>query len=856
MTQVASVRFEHRDEALGIGEACPRLSWHTTAAAGWAQRAYEVEVARGGESRRFAVESAESVLVPWPDDPLSSREEARVRIRVAGDDGAWSGWSEPAVVEAGLLDPLDWIGAGVQAPWDDPAGGERRPPLFRRGFTLSSGVRRARLYATAHGVYELEVNGRRVGADELNPGWTVYPARLRYHTYDVTDLLRAGENAVGAWMGDGWWRGRLGFDGGQADLYGADLALLAQLEVELEDGSRVTISTDAEWRAHRSPILRSSLYLGETFDVREVPRGWSEPGFDDAAWEPVRAAHVAHGTLVAPEGPPVRCTEDLTPVSIERRADGRIVIDFGQNFAGRLRVRASSGVGPELTIRHAEVLQDDALYTRTLRGAISEDRYLGSDGSIDWEPRFTIHGFRYAEIAGYDGPLDDLAVTGRVLHTAMRRTGWLETSDPSLDRLHDNVLWSLRSNFVDIPTDCPQRDERLGWTGDIQVFAATATYLYDCAGFLSSWLRDLEVEQRRVGTVPVYVPFIPGGFWWTPGRPIAAWGDAAALTPWDLWRRYADRELVLRQLESARAWVDQVAGRAGATRLWNADRQLGDWLDPTAPPEDPAAAQTDPALVATAFFAHSARRVGELAAAVGQAAVAEQYESLAAEVRAAIRGEWFDADGRLAHPTQTGYALAIAFELLDERMARVAGAELARLVREGGFRVGAGFAGVNLVADALTATGHADDAFAMLTERSTPSWLSMVDKGATTIWERWDSLLDDGTVNPGEMTSFNHYALGSIADWMHREIGGIATKAPGSRTVRIAPRPGGGLTWARARHASPYGEIAVAWSVDGGRFTLDVSVPVGVTAEVVLPSGATSTVSHGTHHFEDPGPGR
>ncbi|GAA4777089.1 glycoside hydrolase family 78 protein [Microbacterium gilvum] len=847
---VTPVRFEHLDDALGVGTPTPRLSWRTTADPGWAQAGYEVEVVRGGAGRVFAVPGDESVLVPWPDGPLTSREEAVVRVRVVGADGSASGWSEPSAVEAGLLDPLDWEGAAIQPPWDD-AGDDRRPPLFRRAFVLPAPVRRARLYATAHGVYELEVNGRRVGEDVLNPGWTVYSDRLRYHAYDVTELLGEGDNVVGAWMGDGWWRGRLGFGGGQADLYGADIALLAQLEVDLADGSRVVLSTDGGWTAAPSPILRSSLYLGETFDAGAVPAGWSSPGFDDAGWQPARAAHIAHGTLVAPEGPAVRCTQELAPVSTDRRPDGRILVDFGQNFAGRVRVRAAGGVSGDLLIRHAEVLQEGELYTRTLRDAISEDRHLGSDGSIDWEPRFTIHGFRYAEVSGYDGPLDGIEITGRVYHSDMRRTGWLETSDARLDRLHDNVLWSMRSNFVDVPTDCPQRDERLGWTGDIQVFAATATFLYDCAGFLSSWLRDLAAEQRRVGTVPVYVPFIPGGFWWTPGRPIAAWGDAAALTPWDLWRRYADRELLARQFASARAWVDQVAGRAGASRLWDGDRQLGDWLDPTAPPEDPAAAQTDPALVATAFLAQSARRTGQMAEVLGDAS-ATAYAALADEVAAAFRARWFGADGRLVDPTQTGYALAIVFGLLDERMSAVAGAELASLVRGNGFRVGAGFAGVNLVADALTSTGHPDEAFAMLLEDSTPSWLSMVDKGATTIWERWDSLLDDGTVNPGEMTSFNHYALGSIADWMHREIGGIAPSSPGSRTVRIAPRPGGGLTSARARHASPYGDIAVSWTLSDGVFVLEVQVPVGVTAEVVLPSGETSTVSHGSHRFSTP----
>ncbi|MFB2580013.1 family 78 glycoside hydrolase catalytic domain [Herbiconiux sp. P15] len=847
---VTALSAEHLDVPLGLGTPVPRLGWQTHAAPEWRQQRYELRIERGTGVELHAVDSAEQVLVPWPAEPLRSREVAEVSVRVIGADGAPSAWSEPLPVEAGLLDPLDWMAAGIQPPWpEDHSDDDRRPPLFRRSFALEDAPRRARLYVTAHGLTEIEINGSRVGDDILAPGWTVYQDRLRYTTYDVTQHLAAGENVVGAWMADGWWRGRYGFDGGTLNIYGTDIALFAQLEVEHADGTLEVIATGTDWTAHPSPIVKSSLYTGETFDESLVPVGWSEPGFDASAWQAAKIAEFAPGTLVAPEGPPVRCTEELAPVAVERTDRGSVLIDFGQNFSGRLRVRAAAGVGETLTIHHAEVLQGGELHTRTLRDATSIDRYRGSGGSIDWEPRFTIHGFRYAEIDGYTGPLDGLEVVGRVYHSDMRRTGWLTTSHDGLNRLHENIRWSMRSNFVDIPMDCPQRDERLGWTGDIQVFAPTASYLYDCSGLLSSWLRDLSAEQKRFGTVPWYVPVIPGAPMWTPIQPAAVWGDAAVLTPWVLWQRFADRDLLARQYSSAKAWVDQVTRLAGPSRLWNTGLQLGDWLDPNAPPEDPARSVTDPYLVSTAYFAWSAEKLAESAEVLGLADEAERYHLLHHEIADAFVDEWGGESRPLDQQTQTALALAIRFGLLrDSESRRRAGDALAELVRGGGNRVGAGFAGVNLVSDALTATGHTDTAFALLLEQQSPSWLSMVAKGATTIWERWDSLLDDLTVNPGNMTSFNHYALGSVADWMHRVIGGIEPVEPGYRRVRVAPQPGP-LRAASARFESSYGPITTEWTAEAGEFSLLVHLPTGVTGSVELPDGTCVEVGPGDHTF-------
>lgn len=854
-------RFAHHDVALGIGDAAPPVSWTTSAPAGWRQAAYEIEVRRGDATTTTGrIDSADQILVPWPTDPLLSRERADVRVRLWGSDGSASEWGAWGTVEAGLLLADDWQAQAIGAPWPENDDKDlRRPPLVRRSFAVRGSVARARVYATAHGVYELEINGRRVGDDVLNPGWTVYAERLRYHTYDVTDLLASGENVVGGWLADGWYRGRLGFThhGHTFDWHGSDLSLIAQLEITYDDGSTETIATDGSWRAAPSPIISTGLYDGEHYDAREERPGWSSAGFDDAEWQAADVRPARPERFVAPEGPPVRCTEELRPVEVLTSPTGKRVIDFGQNFAGRVRITVSGSADDTVTLRTAEVLQDGDIYTRPLRAAKSTDSYtLRGGGTETWEPRFTTHGFRYVQVDGWPGDLDAAAangdIVGRVYHSDMRRTGWFSCSDPDLTKLHENVVWGTRSNFIDIPTDCPQRDERLGWTGDIQVFAPTSSFLFDVSGFLSSWLKDLAVEQRREGTVPWFVPVIPGGPMWTPTRPGAVWGDAAVLTPWTLFERFADAGVLATQYDSAKTWVDQVASLAGESRLWNTGFQLGDWLDPAAPPDDPADAKTSKYLVATAYFAWSSRRLADTARVLGKSEDERTYRNLADEVRAAFVREYWDPQAnRLTSDAQTAYALAILFDLLDDAERDVAGSRLAELVAEGGNRIAVGFAGVNVIADALSATGHSDAAYDLLTEHDCPSWLYMVDQGATTMWERWDSQLPDGTVNPGRMTSFNHYALGSIADWMHRKIAGLAPAGPGYRRIRFAPTPGP-LTSASARHETPYGRTSIEWAIEEGTFHVAVDVPTGAVGEVVLPSGARHEVSAGAHTFTEP----
>jgi alpha-L-rhamnosidase len=854
---VSPPRFEHQVEALGIGAAHPRLSWIVESALqGWRQAAYALEAYTPAgvlvaESGRLA--SAESVLASWPFASLTSRQRLLVRVRVWGEDGEASPWSESAPVEAGLLTPDDWSARFITPDWDEDTSRTQPAPLLRREFTVRPGVQRARLYVTAQGLYAAQLNGAAVGDHVLAPGWTSYNHRLRYQTFDVTDLLTTGVNVIGATLGDGWYRGRFGFHGGRRNTYGDRLALLAQLEIAYADGSHERVVTDTNWRAATGPILANDIYDGESYDARLERPGWATPGYDARDWVDVRLLDRALTTLVAPSGPPVRRTEEVAPITIFTSPSGRTLVDFGQNLVGWVQLTVQGPAGQTITLRHAEVLENGELGTRPLRVAAATDRYtLRGEGVETYAPGFTFHGFRYVEVEGWPGTLTADAIRAVVCHSDMTRTGWFECSDPLINRLHENVVWGMRGNFLDVPTDCPQRDERLGWTGDIQVFAPTASFLYDTAGFLQSWLADLAVEQADGGGI---VPFFVPSLGILPDTPAAAWGDAAAIVPWVLYQRYGDKEILAAQFASMCAWVDRVADAAGPTRLWDKGMQFGDWLDPKAPPDKPGDARTPAYIVATAYFARSAELVAQSADVLGRAAEATHYRALAAEVRAAFADAFVTPAGRVIGDATTAYALALQFALLpEEQQRRNAVKRLAELVRSSGYRISTGFVGTPLVCDALCNGGEYTAAYRLLVQQECPSWLYPVTMGATTIWERWDSMLPDGSINPGEMTSFNHYALGAVADWLHRTVAGLAPAAPGYRRIEIRPVPGGGLTHAAARHRTPYGMAACAWRIEGDEMIVEVEIPANTAAVVYLPGveGKPYEVGAGRYRWSIP----
>lgn len=710
------------------------------------------------------------------------------------------------------------------------------------------------LTATAHGVYEARIDGIPVSESVLDPGWTAYEWRLNVQQHDVTALLRAGDGDVrlDLLLGNGWYRGGLGFEGADAN-YGEEIAVAAVLDVTFADGSTQRAATSPEWDAAASDTTRNSLYDGQTIDAR-----LREGGGESLT---VRVTDIDRSTLIAQSSPPVVRHEVLRPVASWISPAGKTLIDFGQNLVGWVRFSVQGPAGTEITIRHAEVLEHDELGTRPLRAAHATDVFVLSGGADAFEPTLTFHGFRYVEITGWPGAFDAAALEAVVVHSAMRRTGSFECSEPLVSQLVHNSVWGQRGNFLSVPTDCPQRDERLGWTGDIAAYAASAAFQFDTADFLDNWLRDLHAETagspERI--VPIVVPDVlkyahfDESFVLPKMGATAVWGDAAAWVPQALWNAYGDRARLADHYPAIVLHLESVEKVLSPTGLWDTGFQFGDWLDPDAAPDEPAAAKADPHVVATACLYRTATFAAEVAGVLAAgspdlAADAVRWRALAEKTRAAF-AEHYVADGRVRSDCTTVYSLAICFGLLDDTDRMAAGNRLAELVRESGYRVTTGFAGTPFITWALTDTGHVDEAYALLLERECPSWLYPVTMGATTLWERWDSMLPDGTINPGEMTSFNHYALGAVTDWIYQVVGGIRPAVPGYARVRIEPVPGPGIEWATCSYASVAGAISTSWRSDATGFTLDVTLPDGVPADIVLPDGRVAEVVGGTHTF-------
>ncbi|MFJ9085515.1 glycoside hydrolase family 78 protein [Streptomyces sp. NPDC102384] len=717
----------------------------------------------------------------------------------------------------------------------------------RTEFEAGPDLLSATLHLTALGTVEPYLNGARVGDEILAPGWTSYRHRLLVRSHDLTAMVRTGTNAFGAIVGDGWAVGRLGFEEiTRPRIYADRPALLALIELRYPDRTLYVASGD-RFRCGQGSVRANSLYDGVTIDARLEPAGWNEPGFDDRAWHQAEPVDWDTATLAEATAEPIRRVEELPPRKIWTSPTGSTVVDFGQNLPGWVRLRLDGPRGTEVSVRHAEVLVDGVPDYTTLRTAEATDRYiLAGGGPEEFEPRFTYHGFRYAEIDGLPGDLSSDDVRAVVVHSDMSRTGWFETSNDLLNRLHENVVWSMRGNFVGIPTDCPQRDERLGWTGDINAFAPTATYLYDVRRVLTSWLDDLALEQKDFGFVPYVVPDVQPGH----DTPTALWSDVAVRLPWQLYWEYGDEEILRRCYDSMAAFTRSVVPLLDPTGVWNSGFQFGDWLDPSAPMDRPGQSKADRHLVATAFFHQTAREMASAAQVLDRAEDAAWFAEVADRVRVGFRAEYVSSSGRITGECATAYALAIRFGLLDDDQLRRAGARLSDIVRRDGYRISTGFAGTPHVAHALTETGHTEDAYRLLLQTRAPSFLDPVARGATTIWERWDAILPDGTVNPSGMTSLNHYALGSVAHWMHGVIGGIQATSPGYRTLRIAPRPGGGLTRASAVHDTVHGRVSVEWEREDDTMTVRVTIPDGVTAVVALPEHpdrAEHTVTAGRH---------
>ena len=838
------LRCEYLTNPLGLDELRPRLSWQVAASRddagnprrGARQAAYRILVASsadllGGDKADAwdsgKVASDRSIHVVYEGPALRSRQRCFWKVCTWDTQDHASPWSAVNWWEMGLLDPKEWRGAWIglarEASADSPPC-----PFLRRSFRTTSRIARARAYVTARGLYELHVNGKRVGADRLTPGWTDYGKRIAYQVYDVTELLRQGENALGAILGDGWYCGYVAGKGRNA--YGTELALLVQVVIEYEGGRSEVIASDENWRASTGPILKSDIYNGETYDARLEMPGWAEPGFDDGGWAKPRVFEPTAAALVAKRSQPVRAISEIQPIAMTEPLAGAYVFDMGQNMVGLIRLRVQGPAGTKITIRYAEMLNPDGtLYTTNLTSAKATDEYvLKGGGGETYEPHFTFHGFQYVELSGCPQRPTVDAITGIVLHADTPPTGTFECSEPLVNRLQHNIVWGQKGNFLEVPTDCPQRAERLGWMGDAQAFIRTACFNMDVAAFFTKWMVDVEDGQADDGAFPDVAPNV------LPGKGVAGWADAGVICPWTVYLCYGDTRILEQHYDSMARWVDYM--RRTSTGLIRPDFGYGDWLAPDV--MNPGNAPTPKDLIGTAYFAYCARLMSNVARILGKTTDAEQFAALADDVKAAFNREFVTSTGRLVGHTQTGYVLALAFDLLPDEKRPVAVRHLVADIEKRNWHLATGFIGAILLAPTLSRFGRTDVAYKLLRQETYPSWLYPVKHGATTIWERWDGWTEErGFQDPG-MNSFNHYAYGAVGRWMYATVAGIDLDPgePAYKHVLFRPEPGGGLTHARGELLTMYGRVASAWKLEGDRFTLDVTVPANARGTVVLPA--------------------
>jgi alpha-L-rhamnosidase len=847
--KVTGLLCENKINPQGIAVMQPRLSWQLASKKrNVMQTAYEIKVSTVAASDNISkdvwnsgkVSSSQSVHVPYAGTPLQKHVKYNWKVRVWDNSGKASDWSPVAHWQVGLLSPEDWKAKWIEAGYQEDT--LMRPvALFRKQFHASKKIKSAVAYITSHGMYEAFINGKRVGDLYLTPGWTSYHKRLQYQMYDVTNLLTLGKNAVGVMVGSGWYRGRLGWKN-EKNHYGKEISLLVQVCIDFEDGTKDTVISDSRWMSSTGAVIYSEIYNGETQDARKDQPEWATAAFDDSGWSGVKIKSHSKENIVSTENEPVKKQENFKPLKILVSPQGDKIIDFGQNLVGWVIVKVKGRFGDKIVLSHAEVLDKKGnFYTENLRSAKQQNTYILRGGTEEiFEPHFTWQGFRYVKVEGISGDLKPENFTAVALYSDMERTGNFSCSNSLLNQLQQNIVWSQKGNFIDVPTDCPQRDERLGWTGDAQAFSCTASFNMNVNSFFTKWLKDLSADQTSEGMVPFVVPNVLGKY----AGGSAGWADASNIIPWTMYRAYGDRKILEAQYPSMKAWVDYMERRSTGY-LWNKGWHFGDWLFYR--PEDDLdglSAVTDKFLIAQCFFGHSVQLLINAAIVLDKKDDIQTYSNLLKNIKTAFLEEYTTPNGKLVSGTQTAYTLALNFDMLPENMRPRAAERLANVASYNN-HLTTGILGSTYLCNVLTRFGYDSVAYKLLLRDTYPSWLYPVKMGATTIWERWDGIKPDSTLQTSGMNSFNHYAYGAIGDWMYRIMAGLSEDEPGYKKIKIMPHIGGGITFAKADLQTYYGKASSDWQIQNNQFFLTVEIPANTSANIYIPAKYENTITEG-----------
>lgn len=862
---IKEVLCENRINPLGIDNSLPKFSWILTSSKkNVTQAAYQIQVSENKESFNKnvfwdsgKVKSNQSVHIVYSGSKLISSTKYYWRVKVWNQDDHGSKWSAINTWQMGLLNTSDWKADWIEV--DSANNSDRSSPLFRNEFKVVKKIESATATITSHGLYLAYINGKKIGDAYFTPGWTSYNKRLQYQTYDVTKLLHQGNNAVGALLGSGWYRGALAWS---KENYGKNLGLLLQLEINYTDGTSDVIGTNKSWKTTTGEILNSEIYNGEIIDARKEKEGWKLPDYNDQDWGLVKVIDFNKDNLIATYNEPIRKHETFKPIAVITTPEGDQILDFGQNLVGFVQVKVSGKKGDKIILKHAEVLDKKGnFYTENLREAAQENTYiLSGEGQETFEPHFTWQGFRYVQVKGFSSKINPENFTAVALYSDMKQTGSFSTSNELINKLQHNIEWGQKGNFLDVPTDCPQRDERLGWTGDAQVFFNTAAFNMQIDNFFTKWMKDVAADQLENGSIPHVIPNVLN----PNDAGSAGWADVATIIPWNMYLNYGDKNILKQQYKSMKGWVDYITSQS-VDYLWNSGSHFGDWLYyiPENNDNDELSAETDKFLIAQCFYANSTQIMIQTAELLNKPKEAQQYTDLLKNIKEAFVKKYTTSNGRLISNSQTAYVLALNFDMLPEDLRPQAAKHLAENIEIYNYHLTTGFLGTPYLCHVLTRFGYQDLAYTLLMQKSYPSWLYPVTMGATTIWERWDGQKPNGDFQTPTMNSFNHYAYGAIGDWMYKILGGINSSVKidetGYKKIIIKPYVDNKLVSKNENNQSEeeqltmvqtdldtyYGKISSHWVKNENQLSMDITIPVNTTAEIHIPTNNVNNITEG-----------